>query len=324
MLNAGDDLLQHSLTWLFREHHLTFTRTMPQQDTIQQFDLLVIGGGSLWPQHAFFALGDEYARSLRIPYMVLGVSARSYDADAVRKTRIVIENAAFFQVRDTQTAKWLDHPKVHIGTDLFWTTPWFGDTKAATTPPDGIAFAPRSSVAAEWPVQACLNALAPFGQVTPWPFFYGHPKYDGANLSDAELLQKEMADVPPSFSFDPLFASSAVFTMRYHGILCALRAGRPALVGDVHTKLGSFCAEHGLTSWHVDGMAALPSKARELARNLAAERNAALAVREQLLRAGQTLSATVRARTAAVPVRKMTNTRRLMVNGLRNILSRIS
>ncbi len=324
VLNAGDDLLQNALTWLFQGYRLTFTRTLPHQEAIQQFDLLVVGGGSLWPQHSFFALGDDYARSLRIPYMVLGVSARSYDKETARRTRALIDRAVLFHVRDMQTAQWLDHPKVHSGPDLFWTAPWFGDSKITSMPGNGIAFAPRSTVHAEWAVATCMKALQPFGQVHPWPFFYGDPRADNATANDFDLLHAEIEQTPQSFTFEPLFLSAAAFTMRYHGLLCALRAGRPVLVGDTHAKLEIFCRENGLPSWHVSSPAALAGKAQDLRNNLESGRNIALNLRTKLLAEGQSLAQLVRERTKALPPRKIPIHRVFLANQLRNVLARIS
>lgn len=325
VLNAGDDLLQQSIAWLFREHRLTFSRILPTQDAIQQFDLLILGGGSIWPQHTFFQLADEYAKNLRIPYMVLGVSARSYDAVAVRKTRLLIERAVLFHVRDVQTAKWLDHPLVHVGTDLFWTAPWCGDVEALNVPEDGVAIAPRAQALAEWPLVRIIKDLQPLGPLHGWPFFYGHAENDGGAFQNGfQALRSSLNSVPESFSLQPLRRSRLAFSMRYHGLLCALRAGRPVLVGDVHVKLGSFCVEHRVESWQVESIEAMGSVAREMAINFDKERKAALALRAKLLSEGTALATLIRERTATVQVRNLSPARKFVIAGLRNILSKIS
>lgn len=324
VMNAGDDLLQRSLAWLFREHRLTFSRFLPAQDAIQQFDLLVVGGGSLWPQHTLFQLADDYARSLRIPYMVLGISARSYDAVIARKTRLLIERSVLFHVRDIQTAQWLDHPCVHAGTDLFWTAPWCGDSEASKVPDEGIAFAPRSDALADWPIHDVMKALLPVGPVHGWPFFYGDARYDGTTLNDFQALKSAMADVPESFTLQPLRRSRLAFSMRYHGLLCAVRAGRPVLTGNVHVKLGSFCAEHGLDSWQVESVETLASGVREMVTNFPHQRQVALALREKLLAEGHALASLIRERTATIPVRNLSPARRILIAGMRNMLAKIS
>lgn len=324
VMNAGDDLLQQSLAWLFREHQLTFSRFLPAQEAIQQFDLLVVGGGSLWPQHSFFQFADEYARDLRIPYMVLGISAKSYDANIAHRTRLLIERAVLFHVRDVQTAQWLDHPLVHAGPDLFWTAPWCGDSEVANIPAEGVAFAPRSDALAKWSLPDLMKALLPLGPIHGWPFFYGDARNDGTTLSDYQALASAMDGVPESFSLQPLRRSRLVFSMRYHGLLCALRAGRPALTGNVHAKLGSFCAEHNLNSWQVTSTDELSGAVRNMATNFAKEREVALALRAKLLAEGQALAKVIRERTAAIKIRNISLSRRILIAGMRNILGKIS
>jgi len=324
VMNAGDDLLQYSLSWLFREHHLTFSRWLPAQDSIQQFDLLVIGGGSIWPRSSFFELGDEYAKSLRIPFMVLGISARSFDVNVARKTRPLIEKSVLFSVRDRQTAMWLDHPSVHLGTDLFWTAPWCGDVEAAQVPNEGIALATRSDALKEWPISGLTASLQPLGPVHGWPFFYGDPRYDHSVLNDFDALRSAMDNVPESFSLMPLRRSRLAYSMRYHGLLCAVRTGRPVLIGNVAEKLGGFCEQHGLESWQVDNIDMLRRAAREMADNYSSERARALTLRKQLLGEGESLASLIRARTAAIPLRKRSHTRELIISGIRSVLSKIS
>lgn len=227
VMNAGDDLLQQSLAWALREHYLTFCRVMPQQHAIQQFDLLVVGGGSIWPHFTFFQFADEYSKSLSIPYMVVGISAREFNADIARKTKPLIDNALFFHVRDKQTLQWFDHPRVYLGPDLFWMAPWNGDMEVGTIPDDGVALAPRSSALSQWPLADMVNAVSTLGPVRGWPFYYGAPQHNRGNVNDYEMLIAGLKGVPPSFSLNPLRCSRFVFTMRYHGLLCGLRAGRP-------------------------------------------------------------------------------------------------
>lgn len=324
VMNAGDDLLQQSLAWLFREHQLTFSRFLPAQEAIQQFDLLVVGGGSLWPQHSFFQFADEYARDLRIPYMVLGISAKSYDANIAHRTRLLIERAVLFHVRDVQTARWLDHPLVHVGPDLFWTAPWCGDSEVANIPEEGVAIAPRSDAIAKWPLPDLMKAFLPLSPVHGWPFFYGDARNDGTTLSDYQALASAMDGVPESFSLQPLRRSRLAFSMRYHGLLCALRAGRPVLTGTVHAKLGSFCTEHGLEAWQVESIEALGSAARAMVKNFQHERETALALRKKLLTEGSSLAALIRERTSTIPVRKISPTRKILIASMRNMLSKIS
>ena len=55
-LNAGDDLLQQSLTSLFQEHDLTFCSWVPGIKFLNEVDLVVVGGGSIWPGNVIFQI----------------------------------------------------------------------------------------------------------------------------------------------------------------------------------------------------------------------------------------------------------------------------
>lgn len=325
VMNAGDDLLESALCHRLRDHRLSFSNQLPPLDIVHQFDLLVIGGGSLWPQHQFFQLGDRYARRLRIPFIVAGVSARSYDAQAAAKTRALVEQAAFFHVRDRQTATWIDHPKVAVGADLFWSAPWCGDAEAELpAPAGGVAIALRSDEMARWQgevVDAAVHTLG--GPAHAWPFYYGHSRHDRGGLSDFSALQARYGNAPTSFSLQPLRRSRVALTMRYHGMLCALRAGRPVIVADVHNKLRQFCEDRGLQDWLASEPAQLPDVATRLAANYEPARQQVLALRQQLLAEGEELAAALDQALAGIEPRVRRGPRRWAVAGLKAALSRL-
>ncbi|WP_439135231.1 hypothetical protein, partial [Pseudomaricurvus sp.] len=75
-LNYGDDLLQHSITDMFKDHNLLFTSWFPGIDFLNLADLIVVGGGSIWPGNTVFQHGKELARRLNTPIIFLGVSAK--------------------------------------------------------------------------------------------------------------------------------------------------------------------------------------------------------------------------------------------------------
>src|SRR6185312_13829228 len=86
-LNAGDDLLQASLCSVFENHDLMFSKWFPGIDLINQSDLLVVGGGSIWPGHTVFQQASKLSRRLKIPLFVLGISAREESRQCQLDTR---------------------------------------------------------------------------------------------------------------------------------------------------------------------------------------------------------------------------------------------
>ena len=71
-MNAGDDLLQQSLSCIFSGTRLMFSGWFPEVHALNRADLIVIGGGSIWPDHTFFQLGARLLRALKSPIMVMG------------------------------------------------------------------------------------------------------------------------------------------------------------------------------------------------------------------------------------------------------------
>ena len=87
-LNAGDDLLQDSLCEIFSEHNILFSSWFPGIDLINQADLLVVGGGSIWPGHTVFQNATSLSKKLKIPLFVLGISAKYKPTEKVLKDNI--------------------------------------------------------------------------------------------------------------------------------------------------------------------------------------------------------------------------------------------
>lgn len=286
VMNAGDDLLQASLTWVLREHRLTFVRRLPALEFIHQFDLLIVGGGSIWPGFSFFQLGRSFARHLRIPFVVAGISAKRLNEQMAERTRPLADTALFFSVRDGFTMAALDHPRIKRGVDLFWSAPWFGDAPAALPAHHDLAVSMRGDAQPPWTPQALL-AEKPAGESwIGWPFFYGEGRVDRGGVNDFQLLDKAGLTPPSSFSYLPLLQSRRVVTMRYHGLQIALRARKPFLVLPAELKLRHFCEDTGLEDLIVE-------TPKELAEHLGAvdAQGAALhdrlhAVRASLLEAG--------------------------------------
>lgn len=325
VLNAGDDLLQSALCGLLRRHRLTFTSLLPSIDIINSFDFLVVGGGSIWPQNQFFELADDYAERLRIPFAVVGVSARSNSPEVARRTLSLVERAAIFHVRDRKTAAWIGHEKIVSGVDLFWSTPWCGDIEATRLPDAGVALAIRPDSLQTLDLDSIVRLTAPIGPTHGWPFFYGDIAHDRGASNDCETLAMHFgADaVPASFSLQPLRKSRLVVTMRYHGLLCAIRAGRPVIVLDVHNKLGTFCDEYDLRDCCATDPAGLEIAAGKIAGNFEAYRKRTLALRERLLQEGEVFRERFSRLADEIKPRPRGRLRQTAVNSLKSILSRV-
>lgn len=267
--NAGDDLLRNALEHVFAEHRVNFSCWQPSARAVNEYDLLVVGGGSLWPDLNFFRQTVAQLKRLRKPYCVLGISAKREDPLAMRSSRHIIDNALFFHVRDQQTAQILGgSERVRVGADLFWWAPWVlpasaGAASAANEPHFAytlspgqqprkrVALALRSTVGTDWQLPGLVAQLRADGfECLPFPFYFGSVRHDAqAEVNDAELLAQLLGGpVTSHWTCGPVLDADIVLAMRYHAVLVSVRMGRVVIGLDCHPKIGAFFAEHGLQS----------------------------------------------------------------------------
>lgn len=290
-LNAGDDLLQASICSVFREHDLMFSKWFPGIDLINQADLLVVGGGSIWPGHTVFQQGADLARRLKIPLFVIGISARQKSATTLAQTQHLIQRASVFHVRDQSSFHLLgSNPKILAGTDLYW---WSDHHIPKTEPgPRSVALNLRDWNELQWnPAELISTCRRKYLDVHPWPLYYGSSVHErSGQLDDAQLLAGHVGSeaVPCSFSIEPLCNASFSICMRFHAIQMSVRAGRPVIGFDYHLKTKAFFEENGLSELCVDlaDAQALSQTIDHLTNHYADYREKFLALRERLLQQG--------------------------------------
>lgn len=260
--NAGDDLLRTSLEHVFREHRVNFSCWEPSARSVNEYDLMVVGGGSLWPDMSFFRHTVAELKRLRKPYCVLGISAKRLDRAAMRATRHIVDNALFFHVRDSQTKQMLGgSDRIRVGADLFWWAPWVLPQDSALAPSANepqfsaelprkrVALAVRSTKGQDWALPQMVAQLRGEGfECLPFPFYFGSVRHDAlAEVNDAELLAQLLGGpVTSHWSCAPLLDADIVLAMRYHAVLVSVRMGRVVIGLDCHPKIGAFFADHGL------------------------------------------------------------------------------
>lgn len=291
-LNAGDDLLQASICSVFREHDLMFSKWFPGIDLINQADLLVIGGGSIWPGHTVFQQGAELARRLKVPLFVIGISARQRSDTILAQTEHLIRRAAVFHVRDQSSFDLLGrHPGILSGTDLYW----WSDHHIPESKPDqrSVALNLRDWDELQWnPAELILTCRSKGLTVHPWPLYYGASVHERSGQSDdATLMARHVGTsaVPSSFSIEPLVNASFSICMRFHAIQMSVRAGRPVIGFDYHLKTKAFFEENGFGELCVNltDAQALSQSIDRLTNHYAVYHEKFLALRERLQRQGQ-------------------------------------
>lgn len=248
--NFGDDLLQATIAGLFLHHAVNFHAWTPSYEALNESDLIVVGGGSIWPDTSFFSRKPTLLHHLRVPFAVIGISARRPDSLTATRTRGLVEQSIFFHVRDDETAYELGRPSgLRCGADLFW---WSSDFRTPVTPEKAlrtVALNLRSWNRMKWEPEALMRVLVRSGySILPMPLYFGSSVHDAAaEMDDSALMRKHGLHVPADlWDETPLSRSSLVVSMRFHGLLLGIRAGRPIIGFDYHPKIRSLFRELGI------------------------------------------------------------------------------
>ena len=242
-LNAGDDLLQQSLCHIFQEHDLLFTSWFPGTDFLNTADLIVVGGGSIWPGNPFFENGAKIARQLRTPLIVLGISAKKSNPEILKQTLPLIEKSLYFHVRDADSKSILgDDERITVGPDLYWWSPHETPDNYHMEFNNSISLNLRAWKEIEWSPDRIITATKKFANnILPYPLYFGSKAHENqGNLQDVTLLESAgIVHVPRTFTLQSLERSSITIAMRFHALLVSMRSGHPIIGFDYHKKTSS-------------------------------------------------------------------------------------
>lgn len=250
-LNAGDDLLQQAMAYVFQDHNLTFSSWTPGISWMNDCDLIVVGGGSIWPGYAVFQHAAALSRRLRVPLMVIGISAKKADDPLLEPTMALAKQSPFFHVRDQSThALFTNSPHVRVGADLFWWMPWYGRKDLGSLErPGSVALSLRDWPDIPWDPQSIVARLREQAlQIRPFPLHLGSAVHSpNSDLNDAQFLRGiGLTDVTDYFDLNALLQAEVCVAMRFHAILMSTRLGIPVIGLGFHPKIQAFFAEHGM------------------------------------------------------------------------------
>lgn len=248
--NAGDDLLLASICSLLKDCDVLVSKWFPGIDLLNAADLVIVGGGSIWPGHTVFQFADEIVARLNGRLMVIGISAKHASPGHFASTQRLVKRCDVFWVRDAASLVNMGSPEgAKVAPDLYWWTPHEIAPRPHAKQSSCVALNLRSWQPESWQPAALAGELKDAGlTLLPWPFFYGSPNHeaDGAE-SDDELLQAVTdTPVPVSFSLQPLESAGLAVCMRFHAILVAIRAGVPPVGFSYHRKTRTLFEEIGL------------------------------------------------------------------------------
>lgn len=254
-MNHGDDLLQLSIADMFQNHALNFLGWVPSFSALNESDLIIVGGGSIWPDNSFFARAQTLLDRIRIPYAIVGISARRHDDEVLGRTQKLAQRALFFHTRDAEAGAYLGaSAHIRCGADLFW---WSERARRVAAPEPkkrSVALNLRSWTREVWLAEALVSVLRGRGlNLLPMPMFLGAPLHDGAaECNDIDFLNALGLTKREGFApIETLLASSIVVSMRFHGLLMGLDAGRPIIGFDYHPKIRNLFAEIGFPQFCV-------------------------------------------------------------------------
>ncbi|MGQ5524040.1 polysaccharide pyruvyl transferase family protein [Chitinimonas sp. PSY-7] len=251
--NYGDELLQQSIARLFMHHAINFLGWMPSYHALNESDLVLVGGGSIWPDSAFFTRHETLFAHLNVPFCVIGISARGDSPEIRNRTKRLVDRATFFHVRDQETLEVLPQkPGIRAGADLSW---WNDDIPQYPALNDGlgpIALNLREWKRTDWSPTKLVEACRETGsQVLPMPMFFGSPVHDSAIEHNDTMLLEELGlpDPRPYWRDEVLSAAAIVVSMRFHGLLLGIRSCRPVIGFDYHPKIRSLFASLGMSEF---------------------------------------------------------------------------
>lgn len=200
-------------------------------DILNQFDLLIIGGGGLL-SHPHDPLGNpDWQRSIRIPVAVAGVGASD---DVIARSEHLVRNAFYVSVRDSHSTPSMQR---FVTNTRFQPDPVLCDAAylSALPPPAASSGGQRRRL---W-----ILKPAPADQVALWQRMID-PATDDVCFIEPHLDFPLMLDLPfakPVFDVEELLQlidrSDAVISMRYHGSILAMLRGRPTVAIKEHKSL---------------------------------------------------------------------------------------
>lgn len=236
--NAGDERLRQTWIRILPDVHLTFfNMTQVSRAALEPYDWVILGGGSIIHEHNPIITESKALLSAHHKVGAAGVAVSGNYADSLTPSvQALVSRSDFFYVRDQLSAE-LIGGNVEVAPDLSWAHPipaYDLDAKQDIT----MILAP-----CDWkPIYDPSKWIAQFDRysVTHAPMFFGR---------DDALLEQLGIQPPYEFSRISIWSSKVIVSMRLHGIMFALQAGKPVIAIDYDDKVGKFMSENGLSDY---------------------------------------------------------------------------
>lgn len=236
--NAGDERLRQVWIRMLPTVDLTFfNMSQISRNSLAPFDWIILGGGSIIHGHNPLITHSEKLLSPHHRFGAAGVSVSgNYDAALTPAVQSVIRRSDFFYVRDEKSAKMIGG-NVTVGPDLSWLHPIPAyDLEAAN---DVTMILAPCDWKPEYNPRLWVSEFRPLSTAQA-PMFFGR---------DDNLLRDLGVGAPTEFSRVQIWRSKVVVSMRLHGIMFALQAGKPVIAIDYDDKVRTFMDENRLGSY---------------------------------------------------------------------------
>lgn len=246
--NAGDDIILEAIRHLFSTQQVVpfqvnFSPSKADIHRLNAFDFLILGGGGLYNKTppGPFATFHEWHQLLETPIGGLGLGVEKLERQYLAATHKLVEKAEFFIVRDAESKRLVDHPKVDLAPDLTFIQPLPASVCHSRKQQlrAGINLRPTGDKVTAW-VDAvktlpCEKVAVPFSVV---------PTYD-----DREPLRLIDPACPDRFRSD-LYQDLDLFVgTAFHSIVFAIQSGVPAIAISYHPKVHRLMSEIGLNEY---------------------------------------------------------------------------
>jgi polysaccharide pyruvyl transferase WcaK-like protein len=263
--NYGDDLLQESFINILSGHFLVFWGYTPDARTLNTFDYVIFGGGSLWPIQT--RIIEKILPRLKVPFALVGISARQ--AIDRETTYRVLESADLVILRDQASVSMLhDHPKIIVAPDLTWYIPHPVLQSPPTTSIIGLNLRQKPTLP-DWKPDQIIATVQEIATETRLISFYNGHGWERNNPMDIEMMRAHGA-TGDLLSAEAFYQQVRLIVgMRFHALVLATQSAIPFVSFAYHPKITALHAELGLDQYCVplDDMAQLRHAVHDLAHN---------------------------------------------------------
>ena len=244
--NWGDEVILDNVREFLSPHQvvpipLGLAHSADTVSRLNAFDFIILGGGGLYKNEPPSPFGefDRWGDRLTAPIGILGLGVSRLSPQFVAATHKLVDQAQFFIVRDQESQRLIDHPKVQVAPDLTFYRPLAPGRQRINNGEiySGVNLRPAQPGAERW-----VEAVGKLdGLKSAMPFSL-HP-----TLGDREALLALDPDCPDYFSAEFFNKIDVLIGTAFHSIVFAIQTGTPVIAINYDPKVERLMQELSLT-----------------------------------------------------------------------------